>query len=98
MSYIPWLKNLGLNDVYMAALGGYYKLDDLQAISASMRYFSLGTIQFTDNLGNDYGTFRPSEGEVVRFEKNGKKYDILVKINQIKKGWFKDEVKEFAGF
>src|SRR5436190_91801 len=61
MSYIPWLKNLGLNDVYMAALGGYYKLDDLQAISASMRYFSLGTIQFTDNLGNDYGTFRPRE-------------------------------------
>lgn len=61
MSYIPWLKNLGLNDVYMAALGGYYKLDDLQAISASMRYFSLGTIQFTDNLGNDYGTFKPRE-------------------------------------
>ncbi len=61
MSYIPWLKNLGLNDVYMAALAGYYKLDDLQAISASMRYFSLGTIQFTDNLGNDFGTFRPRE-------------------------------------
>ena len=47
-----------------------------------------------------YGTFshRPSEGEVVRFEKNGKNYDVLVKIDEIKKGWFKDKIKTFAGF
>lgn len=61
LTYTPWLKKLGLNDVYLATLGGYYKLDDLQAISASMRYFSLGNIQFTDNLGNDFGSFRPRE-------------------------------------
>ena len=61
VTYTPWLKKLGLNDVYLATIGGYYKLDDLQAVSATMRYFSLGNIQFTDNLGNDFGSFRPRE-------------------------------------
>ena len=59
--YTPWLKDLGLNDVYLASLAGYYKLDDQQAISVGMRYFSLGNIQFTDNLGNDLNSFRPRE-------------------------------------
>lgn len=60
-SYTPWLKDLGLNDVYLASMSGYYKLDEVQAISASMRYFSLGNIQFTDALGNDLNTGRPRE-------------------------------------
>lgn len=59
-SYTPWLKDI-LNDVYLASLAGYYKFDDQQALSASLRYFSLGNIQFTDNLGNDLNTFRPRE-------------------------------------
>jgi hypothetical protein len=59
-SYTPWLKDI-LNDVYLASLAGYYKFDELQAISGSLRYFSLGNIQFTDNLGNDLNTFRPRE-------------------------------------
>ena len=52
-TYTPWLKDLGLTDVYLASLAGYYKLDDEQALSASLRYFSLGNIQFTDFAGND---------------------------------------------
>ncbi len=59
-SYTPWLKDL-VNDVYLASLTGYYKFADNQAISGSLRYFSLGNIQFTDNLGNDFGSFRPRE-------------------------------------
>ncbi|MBM3443742.1 MAG: type IX secretion system outer membrane channel protein PorV [Bacteroidetes bacterium] len=61
MTYTPWLKDLGLNDVFLASLAGYYKLDETQAISGSLRYFSLGNIQFTDNLGNDLNSFRPRE-------------------------------------
>lgn len=61
LTYTPWLKDLGLNDVYLASLSGYYKLDDNQALSGSLRYFSLGNIQFTDNLGNELNTFRPRE-------------------------------------
>jgi len=61
LTYTPWLKDLGLNDVYLAALSGYYQLDEQQAVSFGMRYFSLGNIQFTDNLGNDLNAFRPRE-------------------------------------
>ena len=61
VSYTPWLKGLGLSDVYLASLAGYYQLDETQAISASLRYFSLGNIQFTDNSGNDLSTYRPRE-------------------------------------
>ena len=61
LTYTPWLKDLGLNDVYLASAAGFYKLDELQAISGSLRYFSLGNIQFTDNSGNDLSSFRPRE-------------------------------------
>ena len=49
-TYTPWLKDL-VNDVYLASLSGFYKFDDNQALHASVRYFSLGNITFTDNLG-----------------------------------------------
>jgi hypothetical protein len=61
LTYTPWLKRLGLNDVYMASLSGYYKLSENEALSTSLRYFNLGNIQFTDNMGNDFGSFRPRE-------------------------------------
>ncbi|MBC7848521.1 MAG: type IX secretion system outer membrane channel protein PorV, partial [Chitinophagaceae bacterium] len=61
LTYTPWLKDLGLNDVYLLALGGYYKLDELQAVSGGIRYFSLGNIQFTDQNGTDFGEGRPRE-------------------------------------
>jgi hypothetical protein len=64
LTYTPWLKDLGLEDVYLASLAGYYKLDEFQAISTSLKYFNLGNIQFTDNLGNDLSTFRPREWAV----------------------------------
>jgi len=61
LTYTPWLKDLGLNDVYLLSLGGYYKLSDQEALSAGIRYFSLGNIQFTDMSGVDFGEGRPRE-------------------------------------
>lgn len=51
LSYTPWLRKL-VNDVALANLSGYYKIgdSDLQAIGASLRYFSLGDI--TNNYEN----------------------------------------------
>ena len=60
-SYTPWLSDLKLNDVYLASIAGYYQLDETQAISGSLRYFSLGNIQFTDFSGNQLQSFRPRE-------------------------------------
>ena len=64
LTYTPWLKGLGLNDVYLVSAAGYYQLDDLQAISGSLRYFSLGNIQFTDYSGELSGQGRPREFSV----------------------------------
>jgi hypothetical protein len=60
VTYTPWLKKL-VNDVYLASLAGYYKLDENQAVSGSLRYFNLGSIQFTDNNGNPLNTSNPRE-------------------------------------
>lgn len=61
ITYTPWLKDLGLNDVYIVTLAGYHQIAEDQAISGSMRFFNLGNIQFTDFAGNDLQTFRPRE-------------------------------------
>ena len=61
ITYTPWLKDLGLNDVYLLAATGYHQLDENQALSASLRYFSLGSIQFSDYNGNNWGEGRPRE-------------------------------------
>src|SRR5215204_877729 len=60
VTYTPWLKKL-VNDVYLASMAGYYKFNEDQAISASLRYFSLGSIQFTDAFGNSISEGRPRE-------------------------------------
>jgi hypothetical protein len=60
LTYTPWLKRL-VNDVYLASMSGFYKLDENSAISGSLRYFSLGSIQFTDNMGNALNTSNPRE-------------------------------------
>ncbi|MBD0297816.1 MAG: PorV/PorQ family protein, partial [Flavisolibacter sp.] len=60
LTYTPWLKKL-VNDVYLASVAGYYKFDELQAVSGSLRYFSLGNIQFTDFSGNPVGSSNPRE-------------------------------------
>lgn len=50
LSYTPWLRKI-VNDIFLAELAGYWKLgsSDLQALSASFRYFSLGEVTFGGN-------------------------------------------------
>jgi hypothetical protein len=61
VNYTPWLRDLSVNDVFLASLAGYYKISDGQAISLGMRYFKLGSIQFTDAQGVDLQTYNPKE-------------------------------------
>ena len=60
VSYSPWLRKL-VDDMNVAYVAGYYKLNNISAVSASLRYFSLGDITFTDENGQDMGTFNPNE-------------------------------------
>lgn len=54
VSYTPWLSKL-VSDINLVYASGYWKFgnDNLNALSASMRYFSLGEINIFDQ-GTDY--------------------------------------------
>lgn len=60
MSYTPWLRKL-VNDIDLAYLAGYYRIGDWQAISASLRYFSLGEVPLTGSMGENQGSISPYE-------------------------------------
>lgn len=60
VSYTPWLRQL-VPDINLAYVSFYNKLKGEQTIGASLRYFSLGNITFTDNVGTEIGQFNPSE-------------------------------------
>ena len=49
LNYTPWLRQL-VSDMDLAYLAGYYRIGDYSAVSASLRYFSLGEVYTTDNL------------------------------------------------
>lgn len=61
MTYTPWMKDAGYNDIYQLTAAGYHKLDDNQALTASVRYFNLGNMQITDYNGNMLGKSNPNE-------------------------------------
>ncbi len=60
ISYTPWLRNL-IPDINLAYLTGFYRVDEQQVISTSLRYFSLGNIVFTDITGTVTGQYNPNE-------------------------------------
>ncbi len=62
LSYTPWLRKL-VNDIFLANLAGYWKIggNDNQAVSASLRYFSLGEVNMTEDGGSVSQSLNPYE-------------------------------------
>jgi hypothetical protein len=64
ITYTPWLKDL-VPDIFLAYIAGYAKFGEKdnknQAVSFSMRYFSLGDINYTDINAQPAGTGKPRE-------------------------------------
>lgn len=60
VSYSPWLRHL-VNDINLAYLAGYWRITDMDAIGASLRYFSLGSIDFMDEYGKFISSQNPNE-------------------------------------
>ncbi len=52
LNYTPWLRSL-VSDMDIAYLAGYYRIGDYSAVSASLRYFSLGEV-FTGTDGTNF--------------------------------------------
>ena len=60
-SYTPWLSKL-VSDINLLYAAGYWKFDEQQSVSASLRFFSLGEIKLTgERPEDDYGTAHPNE-------------------------------------
>ncbi len=85
-SYTPWLRKI-VNDIYLANLAGYWKIGggDNQAVSASMRYFSLGEIQMTGDQGSNIGSINPYEMavDVAYSRKLSEKFSMAVALRYI---------------
>lgn len=61
LSYTPWLRKL-VNDIDLAYLAGYYRIGEYQALSTSLRYFSLGEVTVgQDGSGNGGYSINPYE-------------------------------------
>ena len=63
-SYSPWLRQL-VDDIHLSYVSGYAKIGDRHAVGGSLRYFSLGKITFTNNIGTVIRDFNPNEFEVT---------------------------------
>lgn len=60
VSYSPWLANL-ISGINLAYLTYYQKLSDRSGFAGSLRYFSLGEINFTYEDGTFMRTVKPNE-------------------------------------
>lgn len=60
LSYSPWLRNL-VDDINLAYLSAFKRIDEQQVVSASLRYFSLGGITFRNEYGELQGQQNPNE-------------------------------------
>lgn len=61
VSHSPWLRNIGINDMSVNYVTGYYKVSERGAFSGAMRYFDLGDIQFSDDNGTLGQLISPKE-------------------------------------
>ena len=60
LSYTPWLRNL-VNDINLAYVSFYKRINPMSTFATTLRYFSLGEITFTDNEGAQTGIYKPNE-------------------------------------
>jgi Type IX secretion system protein PorV len=67
VSYTPWLRNLGVNDIFLGYDAFYLQLgkEKQHTLGLSHRYFSLGSLDWTDANGNSLGFGTPREQEVA---------------------------------
>ena len=61
ITYTPWLSELDIKNINQISVGAFYKLSDKEAVSLGFRNFNQGTFTFTDAIGNELSTFKPSD-------------------------------------
>ena len=62
INYTPWLRSLGVSDIDLAYLSGYYQISRLAGtVSASLRFFSLGEITLRKDKNDPAYNVKPYE-------------------------------------
>jgi len=60
-NYTPWLRTIGLSDVYIANIAALKQINETSAVGIEMKYFSQGQIQFSDQDGQTGDNGNPNE-------------------------------------
>lgn len=86
LSYTPWLRKL-VDDIFLANLSGYWKIGnaDNQAVSATLRYFSLGEVTTGSEAIGSAQTLNPYEMsfDIGYSRKLSEKYSMGVVLRYI---------------
>ena len=74
LSYTPYMSKIA-SDISLMGLSYYNRVNERSAVGASLRYFTLGEINLTDNQGQFQGVEKPNEFSVdvsytIKFSEN----------------------------
>ncbi len=85
INYTPWMKKI-VDDINLLYAAGYWKFGEMQSVSASLRFFSMGDITVTDEMGNDQGSTSPYElsVDVAYARKLSEKWAAAVALRYIR--------------
>ena len=61
LSYSPWLAALNVHDIHLLYLSTFYKVTEMDALSFSLRYFSMGSMELRNHMGDLINTVTPHE-------------------------------------
>ncbi|MDR1584730.1 MAG: type IX secretion system outer membrane channel protein PorV [Prevotellaceae bacterium] len=59
-AYTPWLSQL-VSDINLSNLAAYWRFEERQTLSASLRFFSLGEVNLTDHDGKPLSDVHPND-------------------------------------
>jgi len=100
ISYTPWLRKL-VNDIALMYVSGYYKFgnEDNQAISASLRYFTMGDVDLSTPDGDFLKSVAPHEMafDIAYSRKLTESFSGAVALRYIRTDYTSGEAEESAG-
>ena len=88
-----------MNDIDLAYLAGYYRIGDYQAVSGSLRYFSLGEVPvgYTGDENSPGYTIKPYEMAVdIAYSRMlSERFSAAVALRYIYSDWHTGKTKKF---
>ncbi len=59
LNFVPWLRFLGITDIYLTNFTAFEKINEFHAVSASIRYLNLGELNFDHS--HNLNKYKPKE-------------------------------------